>query len=149
MNNYCIVEGLIGADPIIRMTEKGSLVANFSIAISKKVGEKTQTTWIKIVAWNKLAEMVRNYVKKGMPINITGEITSRSYEDKNGIKRIITEIKANKILFTLNSLLPKENDEISIESTENIANIQNMEKPSVEITNTKIIPETQEFYEEF
>ena len=93
--------------------------------------------------------MVRDYVKKGMPINITWEITSRSYEDKNGIKRIITEIKANKILFTLNSLLPKKNDEISIESIENITNIQNMEKPSVEITNTKIIPETQEFYEEF
>ena len=62
-------------------------------------GEKVeQTEWHKVVAWGKTAEIIEKYVTKGKEIAIEGKLTHRSYDDKNGEKRYITEVVANEVL---------------------------------------------------
>jgi single-strand DNA-binding protein len=62
-------------------------------------GEKVeQTEWHKVVAWGKTAEIIEKYVTKGKEIAIEGKLTHRSYDDKNGEKRYITEVVANDVL---------------------------------------------------
>lgn len=101
-NNVRLI-GNLGDDPKVTKLESGKTVANFSIATNETYkdskGEKqTETTWHRLVAWGKQAEIVANYVKKGSEIAIDGKISNRSYEDKDGKKHYITEILVNSIL---------------------------------------------------
>ena len=69
------------------------------IRILNDKGEKVvQTEWHRIAAWGKTAEIIEKYVTKGKEVSIEGKLTHRSYEDKNGEKRYITEVLANEIL---------------------------------------------------
>lgn len=100
--NKVIIIGRLGADPEVRYTPAGSTVANFNVATNnawkdKDGTKKEDTTWHRIVVWNKLAEIVKEYVKKGHRIYVEGRITTRSWEDKNGQTRYTTEIVANQI----------------------------------------------------
>lgn len=62
--------------------------------------EKIETTqWHNIVAWGKTAELIQKYVEKGKEIAVEGKLTYRTYEDKEGVKRSITEIVINEVLF--------------------------------------------------
>jgi single-strand DNA-binding protein len=95
--------GNTGMDPEIKTFEGGKKVANISLATNESYkndkGEKVeQTEWHRVVAWGKLAEIMEKYVTKGKEIVVQGKLTYRSYEDKNGEKRYITEIVANDIL---------------------------------------------------
>jgi single-strand DNA-binding protein len=101
-NNVRLI-GNLGDDPKVRKLDSGKTVANFSIATNEiyrdSKGEKqSETTWHRLVAWGKQAEVVENYVKKGSEIAIDGKISNRSYEDKSGEKHYITEILVNSIL---------------------------------------------------
>ena len=58
-----------------------------------------ETQWHKLVAWGKTAEIIEKYVTKGKEIAIEGKLTHRSYDDKNGEKRYITEVVVNELLF--------------------------------------------------
>lgn len=98
--NKVILIGNVGKDPEIRHLDTGVAVANFSLATSEsynaKNGEKVTTTeWHNIVLWRGLAEVAEKYVKKGNQLYIEGRIRSRSYDDKDGIKRYITEINGD------------------------------------------------------
>lgn len=95
--NKVILLGNLGKDPEVRKLENGKSVANFSIATSEtykdKSGEKvTNTEWHNIVLWSPLAEIAERYVKKGNQIYIEGKLTTRSYEDKEGVTKYVTEI---------------------------------------------------------
>jgi single-strand DNA-binding protein len=95
--------GHAGIDPEIKTFEGGKKVASISLATNETYkndkGEKVeQTEWHRVVAWGKLAEIMEKYVSKGKEIIVQGKLTYRSYEDKNGEKRYITEIVANDIL---------------------------------------------------
>jgi single-strand DNA-binding protein len=95
--------GHTGMDPEIKTFEGGKKVANISLATNESYkndkGEKVeQTEWHRVVAWGKLAEIMEKYVTKGKEIVVQGKLTYRSYEDKNGEKRYITEVVANDIL---------------------------------------------------
>jgi single-strand DNA-binding protein len=57
-----------------------------------------QTEWHKVVAWGKTAEIIEKYVTKGKEIAIDGKLTHRSYEDKNGEKRYVTEVVASEVM---------------------------------------------------
>ena len=101
--NKIILIGNLGQDPELRYTSSGVAVASFSMATSESwkdqdgnVQEKTQ--WHKLVAWRKLAEIVGEYLKKGSKVYIEGRIQYRSYDDKNGVKRDITEIVVDQML---------------------------------------------------
>jgi len=91
--NKAILIGNVGKEPELRKTQSGTSVANFSLATSKKVKGEDKTEWHRIVAWDKLAEIIEKYVRKGDKVMIEGEIETREYE-KDGRKVYTTEIRA-------------------------------------------------------
>ena len=101
--NKVILIGNVGKDPEIRHIEANNVsVAKFPLATSEtyknKNGERiTNTEWHNIVMWRFQAEFAEKYIKKGMQIFVEGKITSRSYDDKDGNKRYITEIIADNV----------------------------------------------------
>lgn len=95
--NKVILVGNVGRDPEIRHLDTGVAVANFPLATSEtytaKNGERVTTTeWHNIVLWRGLAEVAEKYVTKGRQLYIEGRIRTRSYDDKDGIKKYMTEI---------------------------------------------------------
>lgn len=103
LRNKVQLIGHVGSEPEIVNLESGSKLAKFSIATNEnyknKKGEKvTDTQWHNVVAWGKTADLVENYVPKGKEIGIEGKLTSRSYEDKDGNKKWITEVVCNELL---------------------------------------------------
>ncbi|CAD5267586.1 MULTISPECIES: single-stranded DNA-binding protein [unclassified Imperialibacter] len=95
--NKVILLGNLGKDPEIRHLENGRAVTNFTLATSEvyknKEGNKvTNTEWHNVVLWTPLAEVAEKYLKKGNQVYIEGKITTRSYDDKDGNKRYITEV---------------------------------------------------------
>ena len=98
--NKVQIIGRLGSDPEIHYTQDGAAVANFSIATSeswndKSSGEKKENTeWHRIVAWQKLAEICGEYLKKGKEVYIEGRLKTRSW-DKDGVKHYMTEIHAS------------------------------------------------------
>jgi single-strand DNA-binding protein len=95
--NKVILVGNLGKDPEVRYLESGVAVANFTIATTEsykdKEGKKVdQTEWHNVVLWRGLAEVAEKFLKKGNQVYIEGKIRTRSYDDKDGIKRYITEI---------------------------------------------------------
>ena len=101
-NNVQLI-GNLGQDPEIINLESGKKLAKFSLATNesykdKNGGKVEQTYWHNIVAWGKTAEIVENYVAKGKEVAITGKLTNRSWEDKEGNKRYTTEVVCNELL---------------------------------------------------
>lgn len=102
--NKVILVGNLGKDPEVRYTQTGSAVANFSIATSEQWNDRDgkrqeRTEWHNIVVWGKQAEHCGQYLSKGRQVFIEGSIRTRSYDDKSGNKRYITEIIAQRIQF--------------------------------------------------
>lgn len=100
MVNKAILIGRLGRDPEVRYTPDGTMVTNFTLATDEsykdKNGEKVQKTeWHRIVTYRKLAEICGNYLTKGKLVYIEGKIQTRSWEDKEGMKRQTTEIVAS------------------------------------------------------
>lgn len=103
LKNHVQLIGNVGNDPEILDLESGKKVAKFTMATNESYkndrGEKVQSTeWHNIVAWGNLAGIIEKYVVKGKEVAIEGKLTSRSYEDKEGNKRYITEVVASEIL---------------------------------------------------
>lgn len=101
--NKAILHGNCGNDPVIRMTETGKKTASFSLATTRNFKDKNgnrPTDWHRIVAWEKTAELIEKFIKKGSSLIVEGEIQYREYTDKDGIKRNITEINCSQIHFT-------------------------------------------------
>lgn len=94
--NKVILVGHLGKDPEVRHLDGGVSVANFPLATSEsytKDGKKIeQTEWHSVVMWRGLAEVAAKYLRKGKLIYVEGRLRTRSYEDKEGIKRSTTEI---------------------------------------------------------
>lgn len=88
--------GFAGRDPEIKNIGKNSRLASFSLATTesyKREEEWVRTTqWHKLVGWNRLADDIISIVKKGKKISVTGKLTYREYEDRNGQKQKATEI---------------------------------------------------------
>lgn len=95
--NKAILVGNLGKDPELRYTANGQAVATFSLATTEKFKNKggeqqERTEWHNIVAWGPLAEICGKYLVKGKQIYCEGRIQNRSYDDRDGNKRYITEI---------------------------------------------------------
>jgi single-strand DNA-binding protein len=95
--NKAILIGRLGKDPELRYTPGGKAVASFSLATSERWtgqdGQKNEsTTWHNIVAWGKQAEIMKEYLSKGREVYIEGRIDNRSYDDKEGNKKYISEV---------------------------------------------------------
>lgn len=103
LRNKVQLIGHVGQDPEIKTFDGGKKVANLTIATNDSYkndkGEKVeQTEWHRVVAWGKTAEIIEKYVTKGKEVAIEGKLTHRSYDDKNGEKRFITEVVVNELL---------------------------------------------------
>ncbi len=103
MKNRVQLIGRVGQDPEVKNLEGGKKVATITIATNdtyyKDNGDKVeQTEWHRVTAWGKTAEIIEKYVTKGKEIAIEGKLTHRTYEDKNGEKRYVTDIVANEVL---------------------------------------------------
>ena len=117
--NKVILLGNLGKDPEVRRLDDGRGVANFSLATSEtyknKSGEKvTNTEWHNIVLWSPLAEIAESYLKKGSQVYIEGKISNRSYEDKDGIKKYVSEVVGRDI-----TLLGRAPDSSGVQAEEN------------------------------
>ncbi len=102
MVNKVILIGYVGQEPDFKQLDGGAKVASFSLATNEtyksKEGKKVEhTDWHNIVVWNRLAEIVEQYVSKGDKLFIEGKIRTRSYENQQGEKRYITEIFASSL----------------------------------------------------
>ncbi len=102
--NKVILVGYLGKDPDVRFTTGGSAVANFSLATSEVWNDRDgkrqeRTEWHNIVVWGKQAESCGQYLAKGRQVYVEGSIRTRSYDDKSGNKRYITEVVAQRIQF--------------------------------------------------
>ena len=100
--NKVILVGRLGRDPEVKTINSGAKYARFTIATSEtfkgKDGEKKEVTeWHNIVLWRALAEVVEKYVHKGDKLFIEGQIHTRTYEDRSGIRRTFTEIWAESL----------------------------------------------------
>jgi single-strand DNA-binding protein len=103
LRNKVQLIGNLGNDPEIITLEGGKKLAKFSLATNEhykdKDGQKqTKTDWHNVVAWNKTAELIEQYVSKAKEIAIEGKLSTRSYEDKEGQKRYNTEVIVNELL---------------------------------------------------
>ena len=103
LRNKVQLIGNLGKDPEITNFESGKTLAKFAIATNESYknaqGEKvTDTQWHNIVAWGKTAEIVEKYVGKGKEVALEGKLTTRSWEDKDGMKRYITEVVCSELL---------------------------------------------------
>src|ERR1022692_1295481 len=102
--NKVILLGNVGKDPEIRSTPGGTMVANFSLATSDRFQDQQgnwqdKTEWHNLVCFQRTAEIVRDYVKKGSKLYIEGKIQTRSWDDKeSGQKRYRTEILVNELV---------------------------------------------------
>lgn len=100
--NQCNFTGRAGSDADLRFTPQGTAVATVNIAVGKSFKDKDgnkqeRTEWIPLVAWRQLAEIFGRYVTKGKHIRVTGEMQTRSYDNKDGFKVYKTEIVVSEM----------------------------------------------------
>ena len=103
LRNKVQLIGSLGNDPEIITLESGKKLAKFSLATNETYKNAqgvsvTDTQWHNIVVWNKTAEIVEKYLSKGKEVAIEGKLTTRSYDDKDGVKKYMTEIIVNEML---------------------------------------------------
>lgn len=100
--NKVQIIGRLGKDPELRYTSNGVAVATLSVATNSryKDGEewKDQTEWHRVVLWERTAEVAGEYLKKGSQVYIEGRLQTRSYDDKEGVKRYTTEIVGRDLI---------------------------------------------------
>lgn len=103
LRNKVQLIGHLGAAPEVKTMESGKKLATFNVATNESYrnakGEKvTETQWHRIVAWGKVAGIAEKYLDKGKEIALEGKLVNRSYTDKDGNKKYISEIQVNELL---------------------------------------------------
>jgi single-strand DNA-binding protein len=103
LRNKVQLIGNLGNQPEVITLDSGKKLAKFTMATNESYknakGEKiTETQWHNIIAWGNTANIIEQYVNKGEELAIEGKLTSRSYDDKDGNKKYITEIVVNEVL---------------------------------------------------
>ena len=103
LKNKVQLIGNLGNAPEVKTLESGKKMARFSVATNEVYrnakGEKvTETQWHNLIAWGKVAEIVEKYLTRGKEVAIEGKLINRSYNDKEGNKKYVTEIQVNELL---------------------------------------------------
>lgn len=100
--NKVILVGRLCRDPEIKNTTTGKAVASFTLAVDRRFKNKDgqkEADFIPIVVWGKQVEFVGQYLSKGSQIGVSGRLQVRSYDDKDGNRRYVTEVVADEITF--------------------------------------------------
>ena len=125
--NRAEILGTMGADPEVKQLQGGNKVAQFTLATNDpahklqngtEVPEKTE--WHNIVCWGNLATIAERFLRKGAQVYVDGKLRTRSYDDKQGVKRYTTEIVANNIVLLNNG----RNSQQSAQQTTSVATTQ-------------------------
>jgi single-strand DNA-binding protein len=100
--NKVILVGNLGADPELRYTPSGTAVCNFRVATNESYKDREgnmveKTEWHNVVAWDRLAEICGEYLKKGKSVYVEGSLQTRQWEDQDGNTRYTTEVKAREM----------------------------------------------------
>ena len=103
LKNKVQLIGNLGNAPEVKTLESGKKMVRFSVATNESYrnakGEKvTETQWHNLIAWGKVAEIVEKFLTKGKEVAIEGKLINRSYNDKEGNKKYVTEIQVNELL---------------------------------------------------
>jgi single-strand DNA-binding protein len=141
MVNKVILMGNVGKDPEVRHMDNNLVMARFTLATNErwlKDGNRTEhTEWHNIVMWRGMAEVAEKYVRKGTMLYVEGRLRSRSYDDKDGIKRYVTEILAD----TMNLVGPGR----GTEGAQQTAPQQAASIPSIETTDLEPVQDDLPF----
>ena len=100
--NRIMLIGNAGKNPEVRTFDGGNKVANFTLATTKRYTDRNgqlvdATTWHNIQVNGKIADVAEKYVQKGDPIYVEGELTARTYVDRNNVERVIYEVRASQL----------------------------------------------------
>lgn len=113
--------GNLGTDPEMRFTPSGTPVASFSLATNRAYtapdGERKQETeWFRVSAWRKQAESCNQFLTKGQRVYVEGSLRTRTWEDRDGQRRVTLEVNADRVLFLdKQALAPLPGEEVSME----------------------------------
>jgi single-strand DNA-binding protein len=113
--------GNLGTDPEMRFTPSGTPVASFSLATNRVYtasdGERKQETeWFRVSAWRKQAESCNQFLTKGQRVYVEGSLRTRTWEDRDGQRRVTLEVNADRVLFLdKQALAPLPGEETSME----------------------------------
>lgn len=101
MINRVVLVGRLTRDPELRKTQNGTSVCSFTMAVNRRVQTQGQpdADFISCVAWNKLADLMTQYLHKGSLIGLEGRIQTRSYDNQQGQRVYVTEVVADNIQF--------------------------------------------------
>jgi single-strand DNA-binding protein len=122
--NKVLLIGNVGTDPEMRFTPAGNPVTSFRVATSRvyttSEGERKQDTeWFTVVAWKKQAESCNQFLTKGQRVFVEGSLRTRSWEGRDGQKRVTVEVIANRVLFLdRQAVAPLAGEETPTENTE-------------------------------
>lgn len=98
--NKVILVGRLTKDPEVRYTQTGKVVATFTLAVDRFTGQgQKEADFIPVVVWGKVAEVCGNNLTKGQKVLVDGRLQVRSYDDKQGQKRWVTEVIAQTVEF--------------------------------------------------
>ena len=115
--NHVILIGYVGAAPEVRRTKTDKLRCSFSLATRQSAKSKERTTsWHKVIVWERQAELCATYVRKGSKVAVAGRIQTRTYEDKDGRRRVVTEIVAHLVNFLEPRGEPKGEDSVLVQA---------------------------------
>lgn len=109
--NQVIIAGNLGTDPQCNTLQNGTSVATISVGTNESYKDangqvQERVEWHRVVFWSKLADVVRQYLRKGSAVLVSGKLRSRKYTDQTGAERTITEIIANDLV-----MLPSGNNQ--------------------------------------
>lgn len=95
--------GNLGADPELRMTPQGQAVLNFRVACTETYLDRNKvrqehTEWMSVVVWGKRAEALAKFLGKGAGVTVIGKLRTSTYDDRDGVKRYKTELKATEVI---------------------------------------------------
>jgi len=122
--NSCTFIGNLGHDPQNRVTASGMAVCSFSIAITEKSKGEDKTLWLKVVAFDKLADVCGQYLKKGKQVYIQGRLQIEEWTDRDGNKRTTPQVIANQM-----QMLGSKGDENAPRASQDQPGPQNYGQP--------------------
>ncbi|MBE7061456.1 MAG: single-stranded DNA-binding protein [Clostridiales bacterium] len=134
--NKVILVGNLTRDPELTETPSGVAVCRFSIAVSRDYASADgtrETDFFNITVWRGRAENCGKYLKKGNKVAVVGSLQTRSYEDKDGIKRNVTDIVANEVEFLTPKSAQSDSDEAPVVSAKR-------ERPQLEAIDDNQLP---------
>ena len=97
MVNRVVLVGRLTKDPELKRTQTGKSVVSFTVAVNRRFGQQEQADFINCVAWEKTAEFLGQYAKKGAMVSVEGRISTRTYDDSTGKKVYVTEVVSESV----------------------------------------------------